>query len=76
MTTFCIAFYESYLEVEERPADVVPKVISLSQHCNENPIYVFPKKELRGLSTNFHIPHSYVCERFIYYQSTYFPTAG
>ncbi len=24
-------------------------------HCNENPIYVFPVKELRGLSPNFHI---------------------
>ncbi len=24
-------------------------------HCNENPIYVFPEKELRGLSPNFHI---------------------
>ncbi len=24
-------------------------------HCNENPIYVFPEKELRGLSANFHI---------------------
>ncbi len=24
-------------------------------HCNENPIYVFPEKELRGLNPNFHI---------------------
>jgi hypothetical protein len=24
-------------------------------HCNKNPIYVFPEKELRGLSPNFHI---------------------
>ncbi len=24
-------------------------------HCNRNPIYVFPEKELRGLSPNFHI---------------------
>jgi hypothetical protein len=24
-------------------------------HCNENPIYEFLEKELRGLSTNFHI---------------------
>jgi hypothetical protein len=24
-------------------------------HCNENPIYVFPEKELRNLSPNFHI---------------------
>jgi hypothetical protein len=28
----------------------------ISMHCNENSIYVFPeKKELRGLSPNFHI---------------------
>ncbi len=24
-------------------------------HCNENPIYVFPEKELRCLSPNFHM---------------------
>ncbi len=24
-------------------------------HCNENPIYVFPEKELHGLSPNFRI---------------------
>jgi hypothetical protein len=24
-------------------------------HCNENPILVFPGKELRGLNPNFHI---------------------
>ncbi len=24
-------------------------------HCKENPIYVFPEKKLRGLSSNFHI---------------------
>jgi hypothetical protein len=24
-------------------------------HCSKNPIYVFPEKELRGLSPNFHI---------------------
>jgi hypothetical protein len=24
-------------------------------HCNKNPVYVFPVKELRGLSPNFHI---------------------
>jgi hypothetical protein len=26
-----------------------------STHCSENPIYVFPEKELCGLSPNFHI---------------------
>ncbi len=25
-----------------------------SLHCNENPIYKFPEKELRCLSPNFH----------------------
>jgi hypothetical protein len=25
------------------------------RHCNENPIYVFPKKESRGLSPIFYI---------------------
>jgi hypothetical protein len=35
-------------------------------HCNDNPIYIFPEKELRGLSSQF--PHLYVCERFIYSQ--------
>ncbi len=24
-------------------------------HCNENPIYVFPEKELRSLYPDFHI---------------------
>jgi hypothetical protein len=24
-------------------------------HCNQNPIYVFPEKELRGLGPNFNI---------------------
>ncbi len=24
-------------------------------HCNENPIYVYPEKELRGLGHKFHI---------------------
>jgi hypothetical protein len=25
------------------------------RHCNGNPIYIFPEKEFRGLSSNFHI---------------------
>ncbi len=28
---------------------------SFHPHCKENPIYVFPEKELHGLSPNFHI---------------------
>ncbi len=41
-------------------------------HCNENPIYVFPEKELRGLSSNFHINVS-VSDLYVYSQdwSTY-----
>ncbi len=31
------------------------KIAGGDTHCNENPIYVFPKKELRGLSPNIHI---------------------
>ncbi len=27
----------------------------LNMHCNENLVYVFPEKELRGLNSNFHI---------------------
>jgi hypothetical protein len=30
-------------------------------HCNENSIYVFPEKELRCLSSSFHI-HVYVID--------------
>ncbi len=33
-------------------------------HCNKNPIYVFPEKELRGLSPNFHI-HVSVSDLYI-----------
>jgi hypothetical protein len=33
-------------------------------HCNENPIYVIPEKELRGLSRNFHI-HVSVSDLYI-----------
>ncbi len=32
-----------------------PHDISTTVYCNENPIYVFPEKKLRGLSPNFHI---------------------
>jgi hypothetical protein len=33
-------------------------------HCNENLVYVFPEKELRGLSSNFHI-HVSVSDLYI-----------
>ncbi len=32
--------------------------------CNENPIYVFPEKELSGLNPNFHI-HVFVSDLYI-----------
>jgi hypothetical protein len=34
-------------------------------HCNENPIYVFLKKDLRGFSPNFHI-HVSVSDLHLY----------
>jgi hypothetical protein len=37
---------------------IAPTVVSISDeggYCNENSIYVFPEKELHGLSPNFHI---------------------
>jgi len=34
-------------------------------HCKENPIYVFPEKELRGLSQNFHHIHVSVSDLFV-----------
>jgi hypothetical protein len=39
-----------------------PILLLLQTHCSENPIYVFPEKELHGVSPNFHI---YVSVRFI-----------
>jgi hypothetical protein len=31
------------------------RAVAAHLHCNENPIYVFPENNLRGLSPNFHI---------------------
>jgi hypothetical protein len=42
------------------PCELLAKSLGFSLHCNENPMYVFPEKELRGLSHNFH--NSCVCE--------------
>ncbi len=44
-------------------------------HCNENPIYAFPEKELCGLSPNFHIRVSVSDLIFAQDQSTYFNAA-
>jgi hypothetical protein len=43
------------LSVEEAVAVVWKREEKTGLHCNESPIYVFPEKELRGLSPNFHI---------------------
>ncbi len=43
-------------------------------HCSENPIYVFPEKEWRGLSPNFHV-HVSVSDLFIPRISPNFPAA-
>ncbi len=44
-------------------------------HCNENPIFVFPEKELRGISVNLYIRVS-VSDLYIpRIGSTYFPAA-
>ncbi len=39
-------------------------VVVFCVHCNENPTNVFPEKELRGLSPNFHI-HVSVIDLYI-----------
>ncbi len=43
-------------------------------HCKEIWIYVFPEKELRGLSPNFHI-HVSVSDIYSHIRPTYFPAA-
>jgi hypothetical protein len=37
------------------PCGLLAKRLGLRLHCNKNPIYVFPEKELQGLSHNFHM---------------------
>ncbi len=49
-------------------------VYNESKHCNENLIYVFPEKELHGLSPHFHI-HVSVSDLYTQDRSTYFPAA-
>ncbi len=45
-------------------------------HRNENTIYVFPEKELRGLSPNFHIHASVTISMFLKsVHILYFPAA-
>jgi hypothetical protein len=41
--------------------------ISVSPHCNENPIYVFLFWELRGLSPDIHISHRYISVVYVVY---------
>jgi hypothetical protein len=60
--THCLAFgilffqsKEYHIENREGPRGYKGVIRCCMMHCNENPIYVFPEKELRGLSLNFHI---------------------
>ncbi len=53
-------------QIRQKPFDEVLFCIKYSMHCNENPIYVFPEKELGGLQSQY--PNSCVCERLIYSQ--------
>jgi hypothetical protein len=39
-------------------------ILIFSLHCNENPIFLFPEKEFRGLSSKFHI-HVSVSDLYI-----------
>ncbi len=43
-------------------------------HCKESFIYVFPEKQLRGLSPNFHI-HVSVSDLYSLVRPTYFLAA-
>jgi hypothetical protein len=55
---FIITLYVRVLQAKRKPFN------QSLLHCNENPIYVFPEKELRGLSPNFHI-HVSVSDLYI-----------
>jgi hypothetical protein len=59
------------MEMRKSLAEAVYPGYNVNIHCNENSIYVFPEKELRGLSPNFHI-HVSVSDLDIL-RSTYFP---
>jgi hypothetical protein len=47
---------------------------AINRHCKEISIYLFPEKELHGLSPNFHF-HVSVSDLYIFVWSTYFPAA-
>ncbi len=48
------------------PASLLTPLININihAHCKEISIYVFPEKELRGFSPNFHI-HASVSDQYI-----------
>ncbi len=50
-------------------------VLAVTTHCKKSPIYVFPEKELCGLSPNFHIHVSVSDLYFPMDRSIYFPAA-
>jgi hypothetical protein len=47
-----------FLKVLRNPGYILPNVSITyreEEHCNENPIYIFPEKKLLGLSPSSHI---------------------
>jgi hypothetical protein len=48
-------FYGSNETISPLACSLNGRSLPFIPHCNENPIFVFPEKELRSLSPNFHI---------------------
>jgi hypothetical protein len=63
LTVFQCITLEGWTEVLYWVSGVLAISIG-SSHCNENSIFVFPEKKLRGLSPNFHI-HVSVSDLYI-----------
>jgi hypothetical protein len=59
-TPDCIPAFYSFIQGASPTGTVLQKFHYVRVHCNEKTIYVFPEKELRVLSPNFHI-HSFMC---------------
>jgi hypothetical protein len=65
-TPDCIPAFYSFIQGASPTGRVLQKLHYVRVHCNENPSDVFPEKELRGFSPNFHVHVSVM--RFIYSQ--------
>ncbi len=63
---FPLLFHTIFLFfLSSSPLSTAPYIyITFLVHCNENPVSVFPEKELRGLSPNIHI-HVSVSDLYI-----------